>query len=310
MKKTKLNKYMLALNAGRYLWLVVFLCLLINNGQAQDATNTSGGTTEALKPIKNTFDDIILIDNQTVMVPQKNTFEFQLEHRFGAPITDGYKDMCGLFTGANMAIKFYYSPITNLNLGIGLNEENKTWEGNLKYALMKQSETGGWPVSITYFGNFAVDGRPYDGNFASENDRLSYFHQLMFARKITDKFSAQAGVSLSYFNNIPGYLDSLGNVQPTMNNNHYALEFLGRYKLTETIAVIADYDQPLTTHPMNNPHPNVAFGIDFGTKGHSFQLFLTNFGYTLPQNSNFFNQNDFTKGAWVIGFNITRKWHF
>ena len=86
--------------------------------------------------------------------------------------------------------------------------------------------------------------------------------------------------------------------------------FSGRYKITETFAIIADYDQPLTTQIMNNPHPNVAFGIDLGTKGHSFQLFLTNYGYTLPQNDSFLNQNDFTKGQWLIGFNITRKWHF
>ena len=100
MKNLKLNKYLIPVIAGRYLWLLVFLWIVINNAQAQDATAT-GTTTDAVKPIKNTFDDVIIIDNQTVIVPQKNTFEFELEHRFGAPITDGYKDMCGLFAGAN-----------------------------------------------------------------------------------------------------------------------------------------------------------------------------------------------------------------
>jgi hypothetical protein len=310
MKKIILVKYILPFNVGRYLWLLVFLCLFLNNVQSQNATPASASTSEAVKPIKNTFDDIILIDNQTVEANQKNMFEFVLEHRFGAPISTGYSDMFGLFTSANMALKVYYSPLNTLNLGIGINEENKTWEGNLKWALMRQSETGGWPVSISYFGNFAIDGRQTAGNFVNSSDRFSYFNQLMIARKFSDFFSIQAGLSLSYFNNIPGYLDSSGNVQPKMNNAHYAMEFLGRFKLTETTSIVVDYDQPLTTHPMDNPKCNIAAGFDFEIKGHSFELFLTNYGYTLPQNNNFFNQNDYTKGNWVFGFNITRKWQF
>ena len=48
------------------------------------------------KPVKNTFHSIWLIDNQTVMVPIKGTFEFDLQHRFGL-INSEEQDMAGLF---------------------------------------------------------------------------------------------------------------------------------------------------------------------------------------------------------------------
>ena len=291
------------------------LCLLLTGGiginglMAQDAAVPAADKAAPLNPVKNTFEDIILIDNQTAQLPIKNTFEFMLQHRFG-DVTNGYKDFYGLFAGANMAFKFFYCPVKDLNLGIALNEENMQWEGSAKYALMKQSETGGWPVSITYFGNVAIDSRPKEGNFVSDVDRYSYFNQFMVARKITEKFSAQAAVSISHYNNIPGYYNADSSISPTLKNEQVAMEFLGRYKISEIVAVIGDYDQPMTQNPMNNPHPSVSFGFEFSTKGHAFQIFATNYGSTLAKNNNFFNQNDTKKGEWLIGFNLTRKWHF
>jgi len=46
------------------------------------------------------------------------------------------------------------------------------------------------------------------------------------------------------------------------------------------------------------------------TSNHSFQVFAGNYNSILPQSNNVFNQNDFTKGQFLIGFNITRLWNF
>jgi hypothetical protein len=91
---------------------------------------------------------------------------------------------------------------------------------------------------------------------------------------------------------------------------HFAIAFSGRYKLTESMSLIANYDQPLTQHPLDNPHPNLSIGLDMKTSGHDFQIFLGNYGYILPQNNNLYNQNDYTKGQFLIGFNISRLWNF
>ena len=305
MKKLQIDFRSIAQLAG--LCLLIACCAGINSVLAQDTT--ASVPKKKLKPVKNTFEDMILIDNQTAMLPNKKRLGFILQHRF-SPVKNGYKDFYGLFTGANMSFRFYYSPIKDLDLGIALNKENKQWEGNAKYALMKQSRKGGWPVSVSVYGNFAVDSRPKKDNFVADVDRISYFSQLMAARKVTEKLSVQASFCLSYFNNVEGYFNADGGISPKTKNEHYAIGFLGRYKISEVVGIIADYDQPLTQHPLNNPHPNLSLGFEFGTKGHSFQLFGTNYGSTLPQTNNVYNQNDFTNGEWLVGFNLTRRWHY
>jgi hypothetical protein len=261
------------------------------------------------KPVKNTFDGSFVIDNQTCIVPIRKTFEFDIQHRFGT-INNGYKDLDGIFAPANIRLGVIYTPINNLSVGFGLTKANLVWDGNIKYAILKQTTDWSMPVSLTFFGNAGVDTRSSKDNFVNDIDRISYFSQLMVACKITEKFSVQVSGSISYFNNVPGLLNSDSSVTPKMNNTHYAIAFLGRYKITNGMAVIANYDQPLTQHPMNNPHPNIAFGLELGTSGHSFQIFLGNYQSIVQQYNNVYNQNDYLQSRYAIGFNITRKWHF
>lgn len=272
---------------------------------AQDSTETP--VTKKVKPVKNTFGSVWLIDNQTVMVPIKGTFEMDIQHRFGV-VTKGVKDMYGLFAPSNIRIGLNYSPMDKLFVGAGLTKERMQVDINAKYAIVKQTP-GTIPVSVTYFTNLVIDARN-KSNFRYGVHRLSYFHQLMIARKVTDLFSVQVAPSLSWFNNVEGYVDSKGEIQPKMKNAHFAIAVMGRYKVTEKMAVFAAYDQPLTQHPTNNPHPNIAFGFEITTSAHAFQVFAGNYYGIVPQSNNMFNQNDYTKGEFLIGFNITRLWNF
>jgi hypothetical protein len=275
---------------------------------AQDSTVEAAPVVKKHKPVKNTFDSNWMLDNQTVLVPIKGTLEMDIQHRFGTT-NNGYSDFFGLYAPSNIRIGFAYVPINNLQLGFGFCKDRLQWDLNGKYSLVKQGRDGGWPISITYFGNVVVDTRP-KSNFVTDGDRLSYFNQLMIARKITEKFSVQVAASLSHYNNIAGYTDSSGKIQPTMKNTHLAIAFMGRYKITAKTAILANYDQPLTQHAMNNPHPNISLGLEFVTSAHQFQLFAGNYQGIIPQSNNFFNQNDYTKGQFCIGFNITRLWNF
>jgi hypothetical protein len=85
--------------------------------------------------------------------------------------------------------------------------------------------------------------------------------------------------------------------------------------------VIVDYDQPLTKFPTDNPHPNLAFGFEFNTSGHAFQVFAGNYSLLNPQMNSLYNtnnpfgfkQSDGKKvkgGQFLIGFNITRIWNY
>jgi len=106
-----------------------------------------------------------------------------------------------------------------------------------------------------------------------------------------------------------------------MKHDHFAIALSGRYKLTESTAFMINYDQPITTHATNNPSPNLSFGFEFNTSGHTFQLFVGNYTLLNPAKNNLYNTNspfnytqaDGTKikgGQFVIGFNISRLWNF
>ena len=291
--------------------IMLLLVLGVNELIAQDATLAAGPVAVKKSYVKNTFDGNYIIDNQTVMVPIKGTFEFDIQHRFGT-VEHGWKDLGGLFASANMLLGFSYVPIKDLQFGFGATNDRMQTLGTLKYSLLKQTKNNKMPVSVTLFGNMVMDTRAKNSALPIINvqDRISYFSQLIIARKINERISLQLAPSFSYFNNVEGYFDKANLIQAKTNNGHLAVSVAGRYKITEGMSLIANYDQPITQHPMNNPNPNISLGLDMKTSGHDFQIFMGNYGYILPQNNNVYNRNDFSKSQFLIGFNISRLWNF
>lgn len=313
-------------------YIIAFLLLLPawSIAQVDSAAIADGpGTPAKVKPAKNTFESVWIIDNQTVMVPIKKTFEMDIMHRFGT-IKNGYEDFWGFFAPSNIRLGVSYSPINNLNLGLGITKSSMLWDFNAKYAIIKQTKNK-YPVSVTYYGNAAIDSRKdptiYDGsNIKHEVEKLYYFNQLIIARKITKKLSLQVAPGHSHQNAVSGYYikyDSTGkDIYRSMKNDHFSISFAGRYKLTNVTEVIFNYDQPITKHPNYNPNPNLALGVAFTTSSHSFQLFVSNYGLLNPQRNNLFNSNspfsyvdkvtgkNIKGGNFLIGFNITRMWNY
>jgi Membrane bound beta barrel domain (DUF5777) len=289
--------------------IICLLCMGIISISGVTAQEDS--TAPALKKdpyVKNTFNGNLILENQTVMVPVKGTFEFVIQHKFGT-VDNGYEDFFGVFAPSNIRLGVNYVPMEKLQLGVGITKDRVQWDLNAKYALVKQAKSGGWPVSITYYGNMAIDTRPEE-NFAKFADRIAYFNQLLIARKFSDAISLQVAPSLTYFNNVEGYIDESGEIQPKMDNMHLAIAFMGKFRLTESLSLLLNYDQPLTEHLTNNPQPNLSAGLEISTSSHSFQIIFGNYYYILPQNNNFFNQNDYREGQFSIGFNIGRLWNF
>lgn len=292
----------------RYKNILLFLSFSFLAGGLFAQDEPEAPALKKAKPVKNTFGSAWLMDNQTVIVPIKGTLEFDIQHRFGT-VDNGKKDLWGIFAPSNIRLGLAYAPVNKLFVGAGLTKERMQVDLNAKYALFQQTTNNKIPVSVTYFGNMVIDARD-KSNFRNSVDRFSYFNQLIFARKITEKFSAQVAPSFSWFNNVEAYVDKNGEIQKKMENGHFAISVLGRFKITEKSAIIAGYDQPLTEHTTNNPHPNICFGFETTTSSHAFQVFMGNYYGIVPQSNNVFNKNDFEEGQFVIGFNITRLWNF
>ncbi len=260
------------------------------------------------RPVRDVFQSNLLIDNQTVIVPFKGTFEMDIIHRFGT-WNRGYDDFWGIFAPANLRLGFTYVPIDKLQVGFGLVKENLLYDFNIKYAILKQTRSDRMPLNLTYYGNVAIDSR--DGaNFINSTDRYSYFHQLMLARKFSDRFSLQASFNLSHFNAVEAFLNENNEELPKMENDHYSFTVLGRIKATEGLTIIFNYDQPITSHEMIDPESNISFGVEMATSAHAFQIFIGNYKSIVPQYNNVFNRNGFGDNEILIGFNITRLWSF
>jgi hypothetical protein len=286
-----------------FLLAVAFLPSTAQEG-VEDSVQVIPIKSRGLQRVGNTFESIWLIDNQTVNVPLRHVFEFDILHRFGT-VQTGYRDLFGLYAPSNIRLGFGYTPIKNLMVGLGFTKDRLLWDFNAKYALLKQTRENGKPLSVTYLGNVAVDTREKE-NFRYNAHRLSYFHQLMVARKVSRDFSVQASLNLSHFNNVEAYVDSAGKIQNKMKNDHFSFSVLGRLKLSDAFGFIANYDQPLTRHPAGNPNPNISAGVEIATPLHAFQVFFTNYRWMVPQYNNFYNNNNYRDGAFLIGFNITR----
>ena len=313
-----------------------------NKGDKKTAPSWAPWVIKNYKPTKNSFQSVHIIDNQTPLVPMKGTLEVDIQHRFGV-INNGYDDFWGFFAPSNIRLGVNYAPINKLFVGVGITKNNKLVDGNLKYLLLQETK-GQMPVSVAYYGNMAVDTRkdPDGSLFKYPTQRWSYFNQLIIGRKITNKLSVMVAPSISHQNSVTGFYsknDSTGKeIFQDMKHNHFAIALAARYKVTKTMSVVVNYDQPLTKHATNNPDPNLSFGIEMNTSSHSFQFFFGNFYNINPQANNLYNKNapfaynDVTKthpnrqldnpatpedesvkvrgGRFVVGFIITRLWNY
>jgi hypothetical protein len=332
---------------------ILSVCMLLLNTTllAQDDSTAIAEkpATVKVKPVKNTFQSIWICDNQTVMVPVKKTLEMDIMHRFGT-WNKGYQDFWGFFASSNIRIGVNYSPINKLNVGIGFtkttaavipqagtsNVSGPLWDGSLKYSIITQTK-GKYPVSISYYVNAAYNTKKDENKevYRYSSDRLSYFHQILIARKVTDKLTVQVAPSLSHHNAVNGYYvklnDSTLKIKRSMEFEHLAIAFSARYKITNVTSLMINYDQPMTKHATKNPNPSFSFGVEMNTSSHSFQLFFTNYYYLNPAINNMYNSNNpfsyndktitddpatainesrVKGGRFLIGFNITRLWNY
>ena len=291
--------------------------LMLSFGFAAVAQDEEADDSKDLRPVKNMFESIWLIDNQTALVPIKGTFEFDILHRFGT-VENGFKDFWGFYAPSNIRLGFHYVPVNRLMLGFGITKTGITWDFNAKYAILQQARKGGSPVALTYFVNAAVETKDkalfsfIPTEDVTTSDRFSYFHQLILARKITESFSIQAAGSMSHYNTVEAYETSSSEVEGRLKNDHIAVAFGARYKISPALNIIANWDQPITKHNDEtvDPKSNISFGIEFVTSAHQIQLFAGNFNSIVPQRNNMFNQNSFGDGNVLIGFNMTRLWNF
>jgi len=260
------------------------------------------------KPVKNTFEATTLIDNQTIMTQFKGALELQIQHRFS--LIEDIHNLYGIYGAANTRLGLNYGITDRLMIGLGTTKTNQLVDLQWKYQILQQTKSNSMPISLAYYGNINANLRDSStGAFGPTNrfkemHRLSYFHQLLVARKFSDKLSLQLAPTFFYFNSVPrGY-----------KNANFAVSMGGRFKVFDSHAVIFEYDQMITkqdsisingNYTNKQPQPNVTLGWEIGTATHCFQVFFANYDRINGQYDLLYNSNDFKKRKYLVGFNIT-----
>ena len=292
---------------------------------AQGQTDSTATAPEVVvnKPARFVWESGYLIDQQTSKISPVNTLEAVIQHKFGT-MEKGFKDLFGLYApGANIRLALDYVIAKNVQLGYGIQKKNMYSDFNAKWTPFQQMNTG-MPVSLSFNGNVGIDGRensvwtanqyyhssdpyPYSTYSVSFSNRLSYFGQMMIARKFTNAITLQGGASFSHFNTVPWHQD----------HDKVGLHAGGRVKISPQGSFIFNADFPLQIQSISeqadqsvHSQPVVSFGFEISTSTHAFQIYAGNNQSMLPQDTMLNNQQKLIWENFCVGFVITRLWGF
>ncbi|MDP4289626.1 MAG: DUF5777 family beta-barrel protein [Bacteroidota bacterium] len=279
--------------------LLLLTVMVVQNVKAQDLFDVFGKDTVKTKNYTYaTFKTTRLVNGQSIENVSKGTLLFIISHHFG-PVNSGSYNFFGL-DQSTIRIGLEYGLFDRLCFGIGRSSYEKTFDGFLKYKLIRQS-TGykAMPLSVSLFTSMDINSLkwqdPTRTNFFSS--RLSYVYQILVARKFNNNLSLQLTPTMVHKNLVSGLTDK---------NDSYALGVGGRYKLTERVSVNAEnfflLNQPATAGNVNS----LSIGVDIETGGHVFQLHFTNSQPMFERGFITETVGRWNKGFIYFGFNITR----
>lgn len=254
-------------------------------------------------PVTGTFESGLLGETQTIETPFAGEFELHIQHRFGL-IENGLEDVFGIYATSNIRMGLNYGITKDFMIGYGYTKEYKLQEFHGKYRVLTQTQSNSIPVSVALYGNLSINSQDKEvfGNDYTFSNRLGYFSQLIVGHKFNDHISLQLAPSFTHFNKT----DSL------VEHDKVAITFSGRAKITPSMAMFFEYDQPLNIDDMReysnssqtDPEANLTFGMEIGTSTHVFQVFMTNYEGITPQRNILYNKNKIGDGDFLVGFNI------
>ena len=272
---------------------------------AQDNTllnmlNDSMAANKTKTYVTGTFKATHIINTQTIESPAKNNLYFVIQHRFGQ-LNSGSYNFFGL-DNATLRLGLDYGITDDLDIGIGRSSYLKTFDGYLKYKLLKQTESGGMPVSVSVLGSVTdyTQTEPSE-TYLNTKYRTAYSGELLIARKITSTLSLQVTPTWLHYNLVPTVEDK---------NDVFAVGLGGRMKITKRMSINAEYDVvPKNQVVSTTAHNSLSLGWDIETGGHVFQLVFSNSQSMLETQYLTQTTGTWGKGDIYFGFNISRDFN-
>ncbi|MEX0981530.1 MAG: DUF5777 family beta-barrel protein [Bacteroidales bacterium] len=264
-------------------------------GLLDELDDDNNGTPEI---ILGTFEGTTVINGQSVEVPGAGDLNFRISHRFGA-INLGIYQFFGM-DQASTRLGFDYGIKDLASISIGRNTFEKTYDGAIKYRILKQqNEEGNMPVSLTFYSVVFVktlrwDHPERDNLFTS---RLSYANQLLLARKFGKNFSLQLSPTYVHKNLVPF---------PDDQNDIFATGISGKIRLNRMLSFTSEYFYLLPGKAADDFYNALALGVDIETGGHIFQLQVSNSQAMFERAFITETSGNWLDGEIFFGFNLYR----
>lgn len=247
--------------------------------------------------VEATFKGTRLINGHSIETRKKKNLDFIISHRFGR-VNLGAYELYGL-DQSNIRLGLDYGVMNAFNIGIGRNSFEKTYDGYLKYRVLKQTYGNkSIPVSATLFSSLAIKTAkdPVFEEVINFYDRISFAHQILIARKFSSSLSLQFMPTYLHFNSL---------TESQLRNDIFGIGAGGRVKLTQRISLNVEYYYVLDKLS-ENTHESISIGFDIETGGHVFQLHFTNSQAMIEKGFIAETRDDFLNGDIHFGFNISR----
>ncbi len=288
----------------RRIVIIVLSFIFAGRLSAQDSLlnmlNDSMSVHHGKSYVTGTFKAGNIINTQTIESPAKGNLNFVIQHRFGQ-LNSGSYNFFGL-DNATLRLGLDYGITDDLDAGIGRSSYLKTFDGYVKYKLLKQTENASMPISASILGtitNYTQDmpDKPY----LNAKYRTAYAAQLLLARKFTRSLSLQLTPTYLHYNLVPTSEDK---------SDMFALGMGGRMKITKRMSVNAEYDYVPSGQVVSTTiHNSFSLGWDIETGGHVFQLVFSNSQSLVPTQYLTQTRGTWGKGDIYFGFNISRNFN-
>lgn len=279
--------------------IVIFLFLTANALAQSNLLDMFEDETPKTEYAYATFKAPRVVYGQSVEQPAKGNMMFLIQHNFGS-VNSGFYDLFGL-DRATMRMALEYGLNDRIMLAAGRSTWQKTYDAGLKVKLLRQSSGQvNMPVSLSYATGMALNSsrwsNPERKNFFSS--RLSYYHQLLIARKFSPGVSLQLSPTVIHKNLVPTRDDQ---------NTSFALGAGGRFKLTQRASFNAEYFFYPSSQTTMERHDALSVGFDIETGGHVFQLHFSNAGAMFERAFITESAGRWAKGDIYFGFNLYRN---
>ena len=264
------------------------------------------------EPIIETFRHTRIINSHSVETLPARKLDFRVVHRFGdfAGDNGGWPTFYGLESASDVSIGLEYGITDQIMVGIsrtkGSGPLKQNINGLLKARIMTQERNGNLPFSLTVIGMTSVstmqksDIEGVLNFFAKGSHRLTSHFGLHFARKFSDRISAQFNAQWTYRNVV-------------LTGDENDLVSLGggiRAQLGKSVAILLDTTFPILSDLRsgdNDYYPSLGIGFEFDTSGgHVFQVNFTNSQGIVETDYIPYTRSNWSDGEFRLGFTISR----